>query len=73
MAQTLEKRNGAKIDSFDKLYPNKNHLPKGGFDNLTALPLQSIHHVKVIIVFLLIEILMFIQINGFIYRKLKNE
>lgn len=28
------------FDSFDRLFPNQDTLPKGGFGNLIALPLQ---------------------------------
>lgn len=28
------------LKSFDRLFPNQDHLPKGGFGNLIALPLQ---------------------------------
>lgn len=30
------------LDSFDRIFPNQNRLPKGGFGNLIALPLQGI-------------------------------
>lgn len=29
-----------KFDSFDRLFPNQDHMPKGGYGNLIALPLQ---------------------------------
>ncbi|WP_373836605.1 TOTE conflict system archaeo-eukaryotic primase domain-containing protein [Jeotgalibaca arthritidis] len=31
-----------KFDSYDRLFPNQDTLPKGGFGNLIALPLQKI-------------------------------
>ena len=31
---------GTKFDSFDRLFPNQDHMPKGGYGNLIALPLQ---------------------------------
>lgn len=30
----------SKFDSFDRLFPNQDHMPKGGYGNLIALPLQ---------------------------------
>ncbi|WP_164668006.1 TOTE conflict system archaeo-eukaryotic primase domain-containing protein [Virgibacillus doumboii] len=38
--RTLEKRYQTGIDSFNRLFPNQDTLPKGGFGNLIALPLQ---------------------------------
>lgn len=42
LTKTLEKRYQTGIDSYDRLFPNQDTLPKGGFGNLIALPLQ--HH-----------------------------
>jgi superfamily II DNA or RNA helicase len=41
LSQTLEKRYEVGINSFDRLFPNQDTLPKGGFGNLIALPLQG--------------------------------
>lgn len=41
MAKTLEKRHEIGMDSFDRLLPSQNTMPKGGFGNLIALPLQN--------------------------------
>ena len=39
--ETAMNRNGiSKFDSFDRLFPNQDHMPKGGYGNLIALPLQ---------------------------------
>ena len=39
--ETAMSRTGnSKFDSFDRLFPNQNHMPKGGYGNLIALPLQ---------------------------------
>ena len=39
--ETAMNRNGiSKSDSFDRLFPNQDHMPKGGYGNLIALPLQ---------------------------------
>jgi len=29
------------LDSYDRLFPNQDTMPKGGFGNLIALPLQK--------------------------------
>ena len=34
-------RHHIKFDSYDRLFPNQDTLPKGGFGNLIALPLQK--------------------------------
>lgn len=41
LSRTLEKRYEVGMDSFDRLFPNQDTLPKGGFGNLIALPLQN--------------------------------
>lgn len=39
--ETAMNRTGSsKFDSFDRLFPNQDHMPKGGYGNLIALPLQ---------------------------------
>jgi superfamily II DNA or RNA helicase len=40
LTKTLEKRHQIGIDSFDRMFPNQDTLPRGGFGNLIALPLQ---------------------------------
>lgn len=40
LSKTLEKRHQIGIDSYDRMLPNQDTLPKGGFGNLIALPLQ---------------------------------
>jgi superfamily II DNA or RNA helicase len=40
LSKTLEKRHQIGIDSFDRMLPSQDTLPKGGFGNLIALPLQ---------------------------------
>lgn len=32
-----------KLTSYDRLFPNQDTMPKGGFGNLIALPLQKLH------------------------------
>ena len=39
--KTLEKRIAIGLDSYDRLFPNQDIMPKGGFGNLIALPLQK--------------------------------
>ncbi|MGH9608006.1 MAG: TOTE conflict system archaeo-eukaryotic primase domain-containing protein [Terracidiphilus sp.] len=36
----MERRHQLGLDSNDRLYPNQDTMPKGGFGNLIALPLQ---------------------------------
>ncbi|MEC5422926.1 DEAD/DEAH box helicase family protein [Virgibacillus sp. C22-A2] len=40
LTRTLEKRYQLGIDSYDRMFPNQDTLPQGGFGNLIALPLQ---------------------------------
>ena len=40
LTQTMEKRHHLGLDSYDRFFPNQDTLPKGGFGNLIALPLQ---------------------------------
>nr|WP_143160567.1 hypothetical protein [Clostridium grantii] len=37
----MEKRYEIGLDSYDRLFPNQDTMPKGGFGNLIALPLQK--------------------------------
>jgi len=41
LTQTMERRHQVGLDSYDRLFPNQDTLPKGGFGNLIALPLQK--------------------------------
>ena len=41
LTQTMEKRHQIGLDSYDRLFPNQDTMPKGGFGNLIALPLQG--------------------------------
>ena len=41
MTRTLDRRPEIGMDSFDRFFPNQDTLPKGGFGNLIALPLQK--------------------------------
>jgi superfamily II DNA or RNA helicase len=40
LTKTLEHRHEIGMSSFDRMFPNQDTLPKGGFGNLIALPLQ---------------------------------
>jgi hypothetical protein len=40
LTRTLERRHQLGLDSYDRFFPNQDTLPKGGFGNLIALPLQ---------------------------------
>ncbi len=42
LTQTMERRHQVGLDSYDRFFPNQDTLPKGGFGNLIALPLQRV-------------------------------
>ncbi len=41
LTETMEHRPDIGMDSYDRFFPNQDTLPKGGFGNLIALPLQK--------------------------------
>ena len=41
LTRTMEARHQIGLDSYDRLFPNQDTMPKGGFGNLIALPLQA--------------------------------
>ena len=41
LTETMESRPELGLASYDRLFPNQDTLPKGGFGNLIALPLQK--------------------------------
>lgn len=41
LTETMERRPDLGFDSYDRLFPNQDTLPHGGFGNLMALPLQK--------------------------------
>ncbi|MGM0382881.1 MAG: TOTE conflict system archaeo-eukaryotic primase domain-containing protein [Thermodesulfobacteriota bacterium] len=41
LTETMERRPEIGLDSYDRLFPNQDRMPKGGFGNLIALPLQK--------------------------------
>ncbi len=41
ITETMSKRYQLDMKSYDRLFPNQDTLPKGGFGNLIALPLQK--------------------------------
>jgi superfamily II DNA or RNA helicase len=41
LTSTMNRRPEIGMDSYDRLFPNQDILPKGGFGNLIALPLQK--------------------------------
>jgi superfamily II DNA or RNA helicase len=41
LTRTMERRHQVGLDSYDRLFPNQDTMPKGGFGNLIALPLQK--------------------------------
>lgn len=42
LTETMEHRPDVGLDSYDRLFPNQDFLPQGGFGNLIALPLQKL-------------------------------
>ena len=40
LTKTMERRHQLGLDSYDRFFPNQDTMPKGGFGNLIALPLQ---------------------------------
>jgi hypothetical protein len=41
LTETMERHPGMGLNSYDRLFPNQDTLPEGGFGNLIALPLQG--------------------------------
>ena len=41
LTETMDRRADIGLDSYDRLFPNQDTLPKGGFGDLIALPLQK--------------------------------
>ncbi len=41
LTEAMERSGSMKLDSYDRMFPNQDTLPKGGFGNLIALPLQG--------------------------------
>jgi hypothetical protein len=42
ISHTCSRTRQLKLESYDRLFPNQDSMPKGGFGNLIALPLQKI-------------------------------
>jgi superfamily II DNA or RNA helicase len=40
ITETMSRRHQLSLESYDRLFPNQDTLPRGGFGNLIALPLQ---------------------------------
>jgi len=38
----MERRHQIGLDSYDRFFPSQDTMPKGGFGNLIALPLQRV-------------------------------
>lgn len=41
LTDAMARRHQVKLDSYDRLFPNQDTMPRGGFGNLIALPLQG--------------------------------
>ncbi len=46
LTETMERRPEAGMKSYDRFFPNQDTLPRGGFGNLIALPLQKVAREK---------------------------
>lgn len=46
ITETMERRYQLDMRSYDRLFPNQDTMPKGGFGNLISLPLQKIPREK---------------------------
>lgn len=46
ITQTMKNRYQLDMKSYDRLFPNQDTMPKGGFGNLIAMPLQKIARIK---------------------------
>jgi len=42
LTRAMERRHQVGLDSYDRFFPNQDTMPKGGFGNLIALPLQHV-------------------------------
>lgn len=42
LTRAMERRHQLGLDSYDRLFPSQDTMPKGGFGNLIALPLQGV-------------------------------
>jgi hypothetical protein len=40
ITETMSRRHELRMSSYDRLFPNQDTMPRGGFGNLIALPLQ---------------------------------
>ena len=41
LSRSLQERHSLSLKTYDRFFPNQDYLPKGGFGNLIALPLQQ--------------------------------
>ncbi len=41
LSRTMQERHTLSLKTYDRFFPNQDYLPKGGFGNLIALPLQQ--------------------------------
>jgi superfamily II DNA or RNA helicase len=41
LTETMDRRPDVGLDSYDRFFPNQDTMPRGGFGNLIALPLQK--------------------------------
>ena len=51
ITRAMSRRPGLDLSSYDRLFPNQDTMPRGGFGNLIAMPLQREPRARGITVF----------------------
>lgn len=46
LTEAMDRDGRMSFKSYDRFFPNQDHLPEGGFGNLVALPLQGVPRKK---------------------------
>ena len=46
LTEAMNRDGRMSFKSYDRFFPNQDHLPEGGFGNLVALPLQGVPRKK---------------------------
>ena len=46
LTRAMDRRHNLGLESYDRFFPNQDTMPKGGFGNLIALPLQGVPAAK---------------------------
>ena len=74
LTETMNRDGRMSFNSYDRFFPNQDRIPKGGFGNLVALPLQGQTRKRLNSVFVDDEFLAYKDQWGFLYnvKKLKE-